>query len=104
MEQLKPPNSLSFEGSLAENWSMWIQKFELYLIATGIEEKSEKVKYATFFHVVGDDAIKVLYTMDFDEDVDGFNGLKEMLTDYCEPWKNITYLRHMFFTRVQGPT
>lgn len=47
--------------------------------------------------------IKVFNTMDFDEDVDGFNGLKDMFRDYCEPRKNITYLRHVFFTRVQGP-
>lgn len=58
MEQLKPPNSLCFEGNLAENWRAWIQKFDLYLIATGIAEKSEKVKCATFLHVAGDDAIK----------------------------------------------
>ena len=103
MEQLKPPNNLSFEGNLAENWRTWIQKFELYLIATGIEEKSEKVKCATFLHVAGDEAIKVFNTMDFDEDVDGFTGLKELFRDYCEPRKNITYLRHVFFTRVQGP-
>ncbi len=28
--------------------------------------------------------------------------LKEKFREYCEPRKNITYLRHMFFTRAQG--
>lgn len=64
MDQLKPPNSLSLEGNLAENWRSWIQKFELYLIASGIAEKSEKIKCATFLHVAGDEAIKVFNTMD----------------------------------------
>ncbi len=90
MDQLKPPNSLCFEGNLAENWRTWIQKFDLYLIATGIAEKSDKVKCATFLHVAGDDA------------VDDFDVLKEKFREYCEPRKNITYLRHMFFTRAQG--
>lgn len=61
------------------------------------------MKRATFLHVAGDEAIKVFNTMNFDEDVDGFDGLKDMFRDYCELWKNITYLRHVFFTRVQGP-
>ncbi|KAI2666787.1 Retrovirus-related Pol polyprotein from transposon 17.6 [Labeo rohita] len=103
MDQLKPPNSLDFEGNLAENWRTWIQKFDLYLIATGIAEKSDKVKCATFLHVAGDDAIKVFNTMDFDDDVDDFEVLKEKFREYCEPRKNISYLRHMFFTRAQGP-
>ncbi|VDI68163.1 Hypothetical predicted protein [Mytilus galloprovincialis] len=43
MEQLKPPGTLNLEGNLAENYKEWIQSFELYLTATGIEEKSEKI-------------------------------------------------------------
>ncbi len=39
-------------------------KVDLYLVATGIAEKSDKVKCATFLHVAGDDAIKVFNTMD----------------------------------------
>lgn len=97
MDQLKPANSLDFEGNLAENWRTWIRKFDLYLIATGIAEKSDKVKCATFLHVAGVDAIKVFNTMDFDDDVDDFEVLKEKFREYCEPRKNSTYLRHMFF-------
>ena len=54
MEQLKPPGALNLEGNLAENFKEWIQSFELYLTATGIEEKAEKVQVATFLHVVRD--------------------------------------------------
>jgi hypothetical protein len=44
MEQLKPPGALNLEGDLAENFKEWIQSFEFYLTATGIEEKAEKVQ------------------------------------------------------------
>lgn len=101
MEQLKPPNGLCLEGNLAENWKTWIQKFELYLIASGISEKSQKVQCATFLHVAGDEALKVFNTMDFDDDEDDLETLKEKFREYCEPRKNITYIRHMFFTRAQ---
>ena len=102
MEQLKPPNGLCLEGNLAENWKTWIQKLELYLIASGISEKSQKVQCATFLHVAGDEAIKVFNTMEFEEDEEDIEALKEKFRVYCEPRKNITYLRHMFFTRAQG--
>jgi len=48
---------------------------DLYLTATGIAEKSDKVQFVTFFHMVGDDAIKVFNTMDFDGHVDDFEVL-----------------------------
>lgn len=86
-----------------ENWQTWIQKFDLYLITTGIAEKSDKVKCTTFLHMAGDDAIKVFNAIDFDDDVDDFEVLKEKFREYCEPRKNITYLRHIFFPRAQGP-
>ena len=104
MDQLKPPGALCLEGNLAENWRGWIQQFELYLIASWISEKSEKIKCATILHVAGDDAIKVFNTFTFDDDVDDFETLKELFAKYCEPRKNMTYLRHLFFIRAQGQT
>lgn len=56
MEQLKPPGHLSMEGNLAENWKEWIQGFDIYLTATGIGEKDEKIQVATFLHVAGIEA------------------------------------------------
>lgn len=103
MEQMKPPTSLSLEGNLAENWRIWIPRFELFLVASGINEKSGTVERATFLHVAGDEAIKVYNTFDFDEDdVNDYNVLKELFHWHCEPRRNVTYLRHLFFTRVQG--
>lgn len=55
--------------------------------------------------MAGDEAIKVFNTMEFDDDVydvDDVDILKEKFWQYCEPRRNITYLRHVFFTRVQG--
>ena len=36
MEQIKPPTSLSLEGNLVENWRIWIQRVELFLITSEI--------------------------------------------------------------------
>ena len=103
MEQLRPPSNLSFVGNLAENWRCWWQAFELYMVATGLNEKTETVRCATLLHVAGDDAIKVFNTFLFDtpEDKKKLDKVKEKFLQYCEPRKNLTYLRHLFFTRSQ---
>jgi hypothetical protein len=31
-----------------------------------------------------------------------FDVLKTKFKEYCEPRKNLTYIRHVFFTRIQG--
>lgn len=103
MEQLKPPSSLNLEGNLAENWKEWIQGFEYYLTATGISEKPGKVKVATFLHVAGIEARRVYNTFVIEEDdKDKIDVLKDMFKNYCEPRKNLTYIRHVFNTRSQA--
>ncbi len=98
MEQMKPPTSSSLEGNLAENWRVWIQRFELFLIASRTDEESDAVKRASFLHVAGDEVIKVYNTFDFNEDVDDYDTLKDLFRQHCELRKNVTYLRHLLFT------
>jgi hypothetical protein len=103
MELLKPPGHLSMEGNLAENWKEWIQGFELYLTATGIGEKAENVQVAIFLHVAGIEERRVYNTFEIAaEDVEKIAVLKTKFKEYCEPRKNLTYIRHVFFTRNQG--
>ncbi len=106
MEQLKPPGELCLEGNLAENWRKWIQSFELFLIASEIGEKSEKVQCATFPHIAGEEARAIFNTFDFAKvgDEHKIDILKDKFKQYCEPRKNLTFIRHQFFTRSQGPT
>lgn len=42
MDKLPPPSTLSLEGNLKENWRRFSQAFEIYLIASGINEKKRK--------------------------------------------------------------
>ena len=106
MEQLKPPGELCLEGNLAENWRKWIQSFELFLIASEIGEKSEKVQCATFLHIAGEEARAIFNAFDFAKvgDEHKIDILKDKFKQYCEPRKNLTFIRHQFFTRSQGPT
>ena len=38
---LHPPSSLSCEGNLKENWKNWLQRFEIYLEAAGLDKASD---------------------------------------------------------------
>lgn len=102
MDQLKPPSHLSFEGNLAENWKEWLQGFRLYLVASGIDEKAGKVKVATFLHVAGVEARRIYNTFNIpEEDAEKLEVVFKNFQDYVEPRKNLTYVRHLFFTRNQ---
>ena len=44
MEQFRLPDTLSLQGNLTENWRRWKQQFDIYIVASGKIEKSNKVK------------------------------------------------------------
>lgn len=67
-----------------------------------VSRRSHK-KYNVLLFYMWLETIKVFNTIDFDdEEEEDIEVLKEKFRAYCEPRKNITYLRHMFFTRAQG--
>lgn len=104
MDVLKPPEALKIEGNLSENWKKWLQRFEFYLTATGISAKEDKIKTSTFLHVIGPDALEIYNTFKFDNPDDNLKleVVQEKFRAYCNPRKNVTYERHVFFTRNQS--
>ena len=42
MDRLQPPKPLIMEGNLLQNWKLWKQEFNLFMIATGYTEKADK--------------------------------------------------------------
>ena len=42
MESVKPLEDLSLQANLRQNWRRWVQRFDLYLLASGkIKEKED---------------------------------------------------------------
>lgn len=101
----RPPEHLSFEGNLAENWHRWQQRFKVYLTASGVDTKSDAVKSATFLHMAGPEVLEVFNTLTFDNEGDGnkLDKLTKKFQEYCTPKKNITWKRHVFNMRPQQP-
>ena len=109
MEQFKPPECLSLEGNVAENWRKWRQRFQIYLEATEADAEDEKRQCSIFLYVIGEEALEVFNTFTFDRDADPSESRDKLSTlydkfqKYCDPRKNITFERHKFFTRSQKP-
>jgi hypothetical protein len=104
MEGFVKPNQVSFEGNVAENWKRFKQKFEIFVIASGYEKKSNKEKCCMLLNLAREQAIEVFNTFTFEEGEkdDDPEVLMRKFEDYCNPKRNITYERHLFNTRGQG--
>ena len=70
MERLNPPKPLSLDGNVQENWRIWKQNFQIYLIVAEYEEKSDKVKANLLLHVIGYASKRVYNTFTFIEEGD----------------------------------
>ena len=102
MERLKSIEPLSLQGNVAENWRRWIQRWKLYVVASGADKKTEAIQCAIFLHTIGQDAIEVYNTFTFtEEQVDKINPLIQKFEDHCAWKKNLTYERYKFNTCVQ---
>ena len=43
---------MSFDGNVAQNWDVWKQELELYLVATEKDGKSDKIKASILLHCI----------------------------------------------------
>ena len=54
-----PPPVLELETNTTDNWKLWKQMWENYLIVSGIESKPDKYKCAFLLHTIGREALRV---------------------------------------------
>ena len=102
MDKFEPPSCLRFEGNLSENWQKWCQELKLYLTATEKDGKSDKIKTSILLTCIGKQGREIYNTFQFEEGDDmKFNIVLQKFQEYCSPRKNITFMRHKFFTCKQ---
>ena len=87
MDKIQPPSTLSFAGNVAENWRRWKERFELYLTASGINAKDQKIQSATLLHVASEEALQIYNTFTWDKDSDNKNipAIMTKFEAYCNP-------------------
>ena len=88
---------LTLMGNISASYKEWIRTYEIYAIASGVAEKTEKIQCNVFLHVAGPEAQKIHSTMTFTEDeADKIVPLKLKFKEFCAGKKNITVVRYKF--------
>ena len=101
-----PPTALKLDGSnLEQAWQFWTQKFDLYMTASGADEKPEATQLAIFLHLIGDEALQVYNTFTFEAAADRnkLQVVRQKFAEYCQPRRNIVYERYQFWRQTQSP-
>ncbi|KAJ8884987.1 hypothetical protein PR048_011183, partial [Dryococelus australis] len=100
MNSLKPPEELSLQGNVADNFKKWRQMFGIYFEASGILvdiTDSPNTKVTILLLSIGSKAVEVYNTLQLTE---------EEKCDYKKELdklaSNATVTRHIFFKRMQN--
>ena len=112
MDRLHTPQPLDLTGNVAEHWKRFKQAFEIYKIASGLDDKGKDVQSMTLLHVIGPEAIEIYNTFEWSDNecqqcdkqknIHTVDCLLRKFEQYCIPKKNVTIERHVFFLRSQS--
>ena len=83
---LKQPAPLDLDnGDPAENWKKFKQRFTLFCNASGLSGKSQAMQTSTLLHIIGDRALEVYNSFEFDSEEDKMklSVVLEKLGNYC---------------------
>ena len=105
MEHLKPPQALrlSEEKDKSECWRQWKRSWDLYKVASGLEEKSQKIQVATLLHVLGKECQEIFSQFRWDDEGDSekISTVEDKFQAYFEPLCSKNFNRHLFIERNQ---
>ncbi|XP_059049470.1 uncharacterized protein K02A2.6-like [Achroia grisella] len=92
---------------MEDSWKIFQQKLEIFLLASGNDSKSGKIKTAILLSLIGDRGLRLYNTFVYDasknENKDDFELILSKFEEHFTPQKNITYERYKFFSRNQKP-
>ena len=102
MDKLEPPQAFSFDGNVSHSWKLWLKHFDFYLAATEKDTKGDKIKTSIFLTCIGQKGREIYETFTFEPgDEMKLAPVLHKFSEYCNSKKNITILRHNFFTYRQ---
>lgn len=103
MEHVRRVKTMVMDGNLAENRRRFERNFQNFLIAAGLERKTDKVKIATFLNAIGEDALEVYDTFTLTpEQREQYDEVIKAFQEFCKPKTNEVYERFVFYKRNQS--
>lgn len=98
------PQIEQFNFNEPDKWPKWKRRFERYLTAAGLGNKTDEEKVNTLIYLMGDAADDILLTFNLSAaDQTKFNLILEKFDGHFIPKKNIVYERTKFNQCVQSP-
>ena len=89
MEHLKPPEALILSAATnkAEAWRRWKMSWDLYKVASGLDQKDEKIQVATLLHVLGKECVEIFsnFVWDSEDDRDKIEADEGKFKAHCAP-------------------
>ena len=109
MDSLLQPAPLSFTGVVAQNFKQFEQAYRIYMIATGLDKKENKIKANVLLRIIGLEAVKAYNGFTWaltqgdtpGEDRENPDQILKKFKRYCTPSKNTIYEKHLFNNRPQ---
>ena len=103
LNSFTPPGQMQFDGNLREHWKKWKQELDFYLAATEKDQKDNKVQSSILLTCIGAQGREIYNTFTFNDNEDkmNFDLLIKKFDEHCLPKKNVTLVRHKFFTYKQ---
>lgn len=97
------PQAINIHSSdIVENISLFSDAWENYEIASGLDEKSDKIRIATLLTAIGNDCYKVFKNLPLSEDQKSTaKNILKALKEHLTPQVNIIYERYVFNTTCQ---
>lgn len=98
MESLfRPPEPLVVDGNIADNWRKFNQKFDVFLLASGLDKKPEETRVAVFLNLIGDEGLELYNSFTFTaEELKSLDSIKKKFQEYCSPQENVIFERFKF--------
>lgn len=98
--QIPLPEKL--ESKKPEDWKRWIERFECYRIAAGLDEKDDKVQINTLVYAMGGNANDLLKSFQISEGYMKYENVAEHFASHFVGRSNIIFERARFNKRIQG--
>lgn len=98
------PDCMQMSGDLAKNWEVFRAEFEDYVLAAGLNEKSEEVQAAALRRLMGNECRHIyMHNVVLSEaQKKDPTAVLDALEEYFKPAKNVIYERYKFGSCKQG--
>ena len=97
------PSTMVCRGDITSNWEFFKQQWQDYEVATGLDQKSQSIRSATFRSVMGKECLQIFLNLNFGTEVLTITSALKVLENYFLPKRNVVYERYVFNSCIQVP-